>query len=210
MREWTIPHFEKMLYDNGPLLGLYADLARATGDARFADVARDIVGWLVREMRAPDGAFYSSLDADSEGHEGKFYVWTPDEVRAIVSPEEWAVAAPHFGLDRPPNFEGHAWNLRVTQPLERVAARLGHRACPMRARGLIGRRAALFAAREHARAPGPRRQDPHVVERAGHRRARARGARAGRAALGGSRLRRGGCAAAHRLARRPAARDAQG
>src|SRR5262249_10180923 len=68
-REWTIPHFEKMLYDNGPLLGLYADAARISGDSRLAEVARGIVGWITREMRASDGAFYSSLDADSEGHE---------------------------------------------------------------------------------------------------------------------------------------------
>ena len=151
--QWTIPHFEKMLYDNGPLLSLYADLARATGDARFADVARGIVGWLVREMRDPDGAFYSSLDADSEGHEGKFYVWSPDEVRALVSAEEWAVAAPHFGLDRPPNFEGHAWNLRVMEPLERVAARLGI-SFPDAQTRLVGAQATLFAAREHRIRPG--------------------------------------------------------
>ena len=151
--QWTIPHFEKMLYDNGPMLTMYADLARATGDARFADVARGIVGWLVREMRDPDGAFYSSLDADSEGHEGKFYVWSPDEVRALVSAEEWAVAAPHFGLDRPPNFEGHAWNLRVMEPLERVAARLDIPLPDARTR-LVGAQSALFAAREHRIRPG--------------------------------------------------------
>ncbi len=145
--QWTIPHFEKMLYDNGPLLGLYADFARATGDTHFADVARDIVGWLVREMRAGDGAFYSSLDADSEGVEGKFYVWTPEEARALVSEDEWAVVAPHLGLAGPPNFEGHAWNLRVSEPLERVAAALGI-SLPDAQTRLVGARAALFAARE--------------------------------------------------------------
>ncbi len=155
--QWTIPHFEKMLYDNGPLLGLYADVARATGDARCADVARGIVGWLVREMRDAGGkgrgAFYSSLDADSEGEEGKFYVWSRDEVRAIVSADEWAVAAPHFGLERPPNFEGHAWHLRVTEPLASVAAQLDIPLPDARTR-LEGARAALFAAREKRVHPG--------------------------------------------------------
>ncbi len=151
--EWTIPHFEKMLYDNGPLLALYADLARATGDARYGDVARDIVGWLVREMRAPDGAFYSSLDADSEGHEGKFYVWTRDEARASMSADEWAVAAPYFGLDQPPNFEGHAWNLRVSEPLDSIASRVAITMPDARTR-LAGARAALFAARESRVRPG--------------------------------------------------------
>ncbi len=151
--EWTIPHFEKMLYDNGPLLALYADLARVTGERRHADVARDIVGWLVREMRAPDGAYYSSLDADSEGEEGRFYVWAPDEARAVTSPDEWAVAASYWGLDAPPNFEGHAWNLRVTQPLERVAERLAI-SLPDALTRLAGARAALFAAREKRVRPG--------------------------------------------------------
>ena len=151
--QWTIPHFEKMLYDNGPLLSLYADLARVTGDARFADVARGIVGWLVREMRDADGAFYSSLDADSEGEEGKFYVWSQDQVRALVSAEEWAVAEPYFGLDRPPNFEGNAWHLRVIEPLERVAARLDISLPDARTR-VAGAQAALFAAREQRVRPG--------------------------------------------------------
>ncbi len=122
--EWSIPHFEKMLYDNGPLLALYADLARVTGDARFADVARGIVGWMTREMRAEDGAFFSSLDADSEGEEGRFYVWSRDEARSLLAPEVYAVAAPHYGLDGAPNFEGHAWNLRVRASLADVASRL--------------------------------------------------------------------------------------
>ncbi len=144
--QWTIPHFEKMLYDNGPLLGLYADMARVTGDVRHADVARDIVGWMVREMRAPDGAFFSSLDADSDGGEGKFYVWSRDEARAVVSADEWAVAAPFLGLDEPPNFEGHAWNLRVAEPLPQLVAQLGIDMPDARTR-IAGARAALFTAR---------------------------------------------------------------
>ncbi len=155
--QWTIPHFEQMLYDNGPLLGLYSDLARATGDTRFADVARDIVGWLVREMRDAAGenagAFHSSLDADSEGEEGKFYVWTSAEVRDLLPDDEWSVVAPHYGLDRPPNFEGRAWNLRVTEPLDRVAATLGISLPDARTR-LFGARATLFAARARRARPG--------------------------------------------------------
>ena len=151
--QWTIPHFEKMLYDNGPLLALYADLSRVTGERRYADVARDIVGWLVREMRADDGAFYSSLDADSEGSEGKFYVWTREEARAAVTDEEWVVAEPYYGLDAPPNFEGHAWNLRVAERLESVAGRLGL-SSPDATTRRAGARAALFAAREKRVRPG--------------------------------------------------------
>jgi uncharacterized protein YyaL (SSP411 family) len=122
--EWTIPHFEKMLYDNGPLLALYADMARVGGDPAAAGVARGIVAWMAREMRAPDGAFYASLDADSEGAEGKFYVWTREEARSLLTDGEWSVVAPHWGLDRPPNFEHLAWHLRIAEPLEDVAAAL--------------------------------------------------------------------------------------
>jgi uncharacterized protein YyaL (SSP411 family) len=145
--QWTIPHFEKMLYDNAPLLALYADAARATGERRYGDVARGIVGWLVREMRAGDGAFFSSLDADSEGHEGRFYVWSREEARAAVSDEEWVVAEPYYGFDRPPNFEGHAWNPRVSEALVDIAGRL-QIALPDASTRLAGGRAGLFKARE--------------------------------------------------------------
>jgi uncharacterized protein YyaL (SSP411 family) len=151
--QWAIPHFEKMLYDNGLLLGLYADLARVTGDARCAETARGIVGWMDREMRSSDGAFYSSLDADSEGEEGRFYVWTQPEFRAALSADEHAVAAPFYGLDGAPNFEGHAWNLRIAVPLEDVAATLGISLPDAQSR-IVAARGALFAARATRVRPG--------------------------------------------------------
>ena len=113
--EWTIPHFEKMLYDNGPLLGLLADAWLATGEALYARCAAETAAWLEREMQSPEGGYYSSLDADSEHEEGKFYVWDREEVQRLLTPEEDAVAAAHFGLDQPPNFENRHWHLRVTQ-----------------------------------------------------------------------------------------------
>jgi uncharacterized protein YyaL (SSP411 family) len=151
--EWSIPHFEKMLCDNALLVGLYASYAARTGNAALAGVADDIVAWIAREMRAPDGALYSSLDADSEGEEGRFYVWTADDVRARLDDGEWAVAAPHWGLDRAPNFEGRAFNLRVVQPLIDVAARVG---VPpeLAAARLASARAKLLAARDARVRPG--------------------------------------------------------
>ncbi|MEW6589776.1 MAG: thioredoxin domain-containing protein [Pseudomonadota bacterium] len=151
--QWAIPHFEKMLYDNGPLLQLYADAWAMSGDALFKDTAEGIVGWLLREMRAPDGGFYSALDADSEGHEGKFYVWTPDEVRALLAAEEYAVAAPCYGFDLPPNFENAHWNPILAKPLTDVAAALGI-AENEAAQRLARARVKLFAAREARVRPG--------------------------------------------------------
>ena len=151
--EWSIPHFEKMLYDNGPLLGLYAELARVSGDGRHAEVARSTVEWMRREMLAPDGAFYSSLDADSDGEEGRYYVWDRDEVEALLTPEQHAVVAPHLGFDGPPNFEGRAWNPRVRVALPEVAERLGIGHDEAVAR-LAAARRVLFAARERRVRPG--------------------------------------------------------
>ena len=151
--QWSIPHFEKMLYDNAALLALYADASRALGERAFVDVARGIVGWLVREMRADDGAFYSSLDADSEGEEGKFYVWTREDARAALRDDEWAAAAPYYGFEGPPNFEGHAWNLRAVASVEEIAARLQTSLPDVQTR-LGNARAALFKTRGARVRPG--------------------------------------------------------
>ena len=173
---WTIPHFEKMLYDNGPLLRLYADAWAVTGEPLFARVAEETAGWVMREMQSPEGGYYSSLDADSEHEEGKFYVWTPREVQALLTAEEYAVTAPHYGLDQPPNFEGKHWHLAVAQPLDVIAAGLGRSDRGMR--GAAGHGAAeALRAREAARAPRPRREDAGELERACDPRHGAGGAR---------------------------------
>jgi uncharacterized protein YyaL (SSP411 family) len=121
---WMIPHFEKMLYDNGSLLAVYADAAAATGDVFYARVAAETAAWTIREMQSPEGGYYSSYDADSEGHEGRFYVWDPEEVRQALTAEEYGAFEPRFGLDRAPDFEGR-WHLHVFQSVEQIATNLG-------------------------------------------------------------------------------------
>jgi uncharacterized protein YyaL (SSP411 family) len=150
---WAIPHFEKMLYDNGPLLGLMADAWALTGDAIFSHAAEQTVAWLAREMTAPGGAFYSAQDADSEHVEGKFYVWTPDEVRGLLSAEEWAAAAPAWALDQPANFEAEHWHLQQPHALAALAQQLNLPQAEVAARIESARRT-LFAAREKRAHPG--------------------------------------------------------
>ncbi|HVW71402.1 MAG TPA: thioredoxin domain-containing protein, partial [Steroidobacteraceae bacterium] len=123
---WMIPHFEKMLYDNGALLAVYADAAAASGDAFYARIASETAAWTMREMQSPEGGYYSSYDADSEGHEGKFYVWDREEVRGALTADEYGAFAPRFGLDRAPNFEGR-WHLHVFTSVEDLAAVLDRR-----------------------------------------------------------------------------------
>lgn len=106
--EWLVPHFEKMLYDNAQLAQLYLDAFLITGDARHAVVVRDILDYVLRDMTHPEGGFYSAEDADSEGHEGKFYCWTHDELAKLLSPEEFIVAAQHFGITKEGNFVDHS------------------------------------------------------------------------------------------------------
>lgn len=110
--EWTIPHFEKMLYDNAQLLPLYAEAALATGNGHYRSIARETAQWIMREMQAAEGGYYSTLDADSEGEEGRFYVWTRKEVQSFLSDDEWQVVSPYYGLSSTPNFEGK-WHLNI-------------------------------------------------------------------------------------------------
>jgi uncharacterized protein YyaL (SSP411 family) len=151
--EWAIPHFEKMLYDNGQLIRLYADAWAITREPLFARTVEETAAWTMREMQSPQGGYYSSLDADSEGEEGKYYVWSREEVHAVLSPEEKAVLVPHYGFDRGPNFEGHAWNPVVATPLGDIAASLGIAEADAAAR-LATARAKLLAARERRVRPG--------------------------------------------------------
>ena len=138
---WMIPHFEKMLYDNGQLLALLADAWRVARDPLYARSAEETAAWIQREMQSPAGGYYSSLDADSEHEEGKFYVWDRDEVRELLAEDEYREIAALYGLERPPNFENRHWHLHVF-------GSAGNEEVLKRAK------AKLFAAREKRIRPG--------------------------------------------------------
>lgn len=107
-RKWLVPHFEKMLYDNAQLLNLYLDCYLVSGEKRYAEVARDIIRYVLRDMTHPEGGFYSAEDADSEGKEGKFYAWTRDDLAKILTPEEFNVATKYYGVTQKGNFVDHS------------------------------------------------------------------------------------------------------
>jgi uncharacterized protein YyaL (SSP411 family) len=103
---WLVPHFEKMLYDNAQLASLYLHAWLAFDDPECRRICEETLDYVLREMTDPAGGFYSAQDADSEGHEGKFFVWTPDEIRAALAPDDAERALRYWGLDGGPNFEG--------------------------------------------------------------------------------------------------------
>ncbi|XXT23003.1 thioredoxin domain-containing protein [Sorangium sp. So ce429] len=164
---WLVPHFEKMLYDNALLLRLYADGFRAFKKPIYAETARELVGYLFAEMRDPEGGFYASQDADSEGSEGKFFVWTLDQLRAAVGEDQLAydVARLVFGITEEGNFEHTgATVLSQHRTIEQAAAVLdsgdggGSAAHLGRCREALARaRARMLAAREER--PRPARDD---------------------------------------------------
>ena len=150
--EWQIPHFEKMLYDNAPLLALLAEAFRTSGQPCFAAAARETANWVWREMQAPEGGYYATIDADSEGGEGTFYVWDKREVTALLDPEDAEIAKRYFGLDKAPNFEGK-WHLRVSTPVESLAKDLNTEEETIRA-GIERSKRILFSHRRSRPRPG--------------------------------------------------------
>jgi uncharacterized protein YyaL (SSP411 family) len=115
--EWRIPHFEKMLYDNAQLLYLYAAAFKQTKQLVFAYTAIQTANWVINTMQSPQGGYYSSLDADSEGHEGKYYAWDKSEIKSLLTEQEFLLIEKHYGLDQPANFE-HQWHFFLAQPTE--------------------------------------------------------------------------------------------
>lgn len=120
---WRIPHFEKMLYDNGQLLSLYAQAAAIDHNPLFLQIADETAAWVLREMQTKEGGFYATLDADSEHHEGKFYYWDRTQLAEILTPDEYQIVLSYYGIDKPPNFEGH-WHLAVADDNPRLAKKI--------------------------------------------------------------------------------------
>ncbi len=152
---WRIPHFEKMLYDNALLLPVYADAWRLTGNEAYRRTAEDVADWALRELRLPGGAFASSLDADSAGGEGAFYVWTHDELRGLLDADELAAAEAAWDVSPHGNFEGAnhlAWKATAAE----AATRLGLPDAELERR-LAAARTKLRTARE--RRPRPALDD---------------------------------------------------
>jgi uncharacterized protein YyaL (SSP411 family) len=130
---WMIPHFEKMLYDNAQLASLYLHAWLAFGDPECRRVCEETLDYVLREMTDPAGGFYSAEDADSEGHEGKFYVWTADEIRAVLGADADRALA-YWGVDRGPNFEGTSNLFLASEPDPESVAPLRRRLLERRAR----------------------------------------------------------------------------
>lgn len=123
---WLVPHFEKMLYDNALLPRAYLDAWQVTGDRDFRRIVQETLDFVARELRASEGGFYSSLDADSEGEEGKFYLWTPADLRQALDPDEAAAIARAFDVTETGNFESR----NILHPVTPDAIELLERARP--------------------------------------------------------------------------------
>jgi uncharacterized protein YyaL (SSP411 family) len=151
--QWLVPHFEKMLYDNAQLASLYLHGWLATGEPLYRRIAEETLDYVLREMTHPAGGFYSAQDADSEGVEGKFFVWSPEEIRATLGDPALArIALAYWGVDDGPNFEGHSILFVPREPAA-VAESLGMTESAL-AEAIARARARLHAARERRVHPG--------------------------------------------------------
>ena len=119
-QKWQIPHFEKMLYDNGLLLTLYTNAYLATGDELFKKISEETAAWILNDMQAADGGFYSTLNADSEGSEGTYYIWDNNEIEAAIKETDLPLIREYFGLDKIANFE-NKWHLTIQANVETLA-----------------------------------------------------------------------------------------
>src|SRR5215468_7372301 len=142
---WLVPHFEKMLYDNAQLLPLYVSAYQLTGDEFFGRIARETLDYVIREMRSPEGGFYSTQDADSEGEEGKFFLWDAAEVRRIVGDDNAEIVCRYWDISEEGNFE-HRNILHVTLEIEQLAKLFRRDVVAVR-QVIADARAKLFAAR---------------------------------------------------------------
>jgi uncharacterized protein YyaL (SSP411 family) len=122
-RTWTVPHFEKMLYDNAQLCEVYARAYRTSKDPADRRVLEETLAFVARELTSPEGGYYSALDADSEGAEGKFYVWTAQDLQAVLGNKVGSNALKQvYGVNGPPNFEARFFILTLPRPLAEQAA----------------------------------------------------------------------------------------
>ncbi len=122
---WLIPHFEKMLYDNALLSRTYFETYQATRKERYRHVAEEVLHYVIREMKSPEGGFYSTQDADSEGEEGKFYVWTRDQIKEVLGKEKGTPFCAHYGITPQGNFEGGSSVLNIDSSLEKTSQLYG-------------------------------------------------------------------------------------
>ncbi|MET0405970.1 MAG: thioredoxin domain-containing protein [Cystobacter sp.] len=150
---WTVPHFEKMLYDNAQLLHLYAEAQQVAPRPLWREVVERTVEYVRREMTDARGGFYATQDADTEGEEGRFFVWTHDEVGRVLPPELAELARRHYGITRMGNFEHMATVLQAVVPVEALAGEL-QRPVEEVASALDEVRRRLFEAREQRVKPG--------------------------------------------------------
>jgi uncharacterized protein YyaL (SSP411 family) len=143
---WLVPHFEKMLYDNALLSRVYLDTFQQTANLLYRRVTEEILDYVIREMTHPDGGFYSTQDADSEGEEGKFFVWTPDEIETVLGKADAEVFCHYFDVSQRGNFEGKNI-LNVPVPMSEFAAKNSLSIEELQAL-IEGGRRQLFAERE--------------------------------------------------------------